>query len=355
MERITGAVIGCGRMGAFTSELMKKYGPKCLFPLSHIEALQEIPDMDLVAISDINKVSLEKAALKYEIDSCYQDYEILLKEKKIDILCIATRTSERIDIIKKAISHDIKAIHLEKPLCNSMEQLLEIKQLVNESRSLLSYGTIRRYLDIYKKAKTLVDSGKFGNLLQIQIDFGSAPLYWTHAHSVDLILFFAGKRNLRSVQAYMSNLEKGKEEYFIESDPIIEQACMYFDHGVIGNISKIPGMNVTLGCEKALITVKSNGSYITISDSLNNNPYLEFPGTIIQDDCDTPQGTYAAISSLKDRMRSAYSPDLNDHIFLGQRALFGFIQSALEGSRKIKLEEIHPKTFVKGKTGNLYA
>jgi len=355
MDKITSAVIGCGRMGAFTSKLTKKYGPKCWFPLSHIEALQAAPDIELIAISDINKSSLEKASFKYGLDSCYQDYKTLLKEEKIDILCVATRTIERTNVIKTAIMSNVKALHVEKPLCNSMEQLLELEHLVDESGSILSYGTLRRYLEIYKKAKALVDSGKFGKLIQIQVDHGSAPLFWTHPHSVDLILFFAGRRSLLSVQAYMSNIKKGKGAYYVESDPIIEQAGMYFDDGVVGTISKIPGMNVTLGCEKAVISVKSNGSYISVSDSPTNSPYHDYPGTIIKDDCDIPQGTCAAISFLKNRMQDQYCRGINEHIFLGQRALFGFVQSALENSKNVKINDIHSHIYVKGKTGELYA
>ena len=231
------------------STSMTRLGPKCWFPLSHIEALQADPEIELIGISDIDNSTLEKASLKYLVEDCYKDYEDLLRDKNIDILCVATRTLERTDVIKKAIESNITALHIEKPLCNSMKQLLELENLTKESESFLSYGTLRRYLDIYKKAKALVDSGKYGKLVQIQVDFGKAPLFWTHAHSVDVILFFAGQRNLLSIQAHLSELEKGDKQYYIESDPLIDQASMYFDDDLVGTISKIPGMNVTLGCE----------------------------------------------------------------------------------------------------------
>ena len=355
MDKINSAVIGCGRMGAFTSELMTKHGPKCWFPLSHIEALQADPEIELIGISDINKSTLKKASLKYHIESCYEDYEELLRDKNIDILCVATRTLERTNIIKKAIESNIKALHIEKPLCNSMEQMLELENLTEESESILSYGTLRRYLDIYKRAKALVDSGKYGKLMQIQVDFGRAPLYWTHAHSVDVILFFADRRNLLSVQAYMSELKKGDKQYFIESDPLIDQASMYFDDDVVGTISKIPGMNVTLGCEKAIISVKSNGEYISISDSSSNSPYYDYPETIIKDSYAKPQGTFAAISSLKKRIQNQFHPGINQHIFLGQRVLFGFVQSYLDDCKKIDISDIDQHIFIKGRNGDRLA
>ena len=48
METIDSAVIGCGRMGAFTSEIVTRYCPPCWMPLSHIQALLASDEISLV-------------------------------------------------------------------------------------------------------------------------------------------------------------------------------------------------------------------------------------------------------------------------------------------------------------------
>ena len=67
MEKIRSAVIGCGRMGAFSSELMLKSGPSCWFPLSHIEALMGFDVISIEAICDVNISLLERAKSRYDV------------------------------------------------------------------------------------------------------------------------------------------------------------------------------------------------------------------------------------------------------------------------------------------------
>ena len=42
-------VIGCGRMGAFTSKGVIKHAPDCWFPLSHIESFIAHPKIELIS------------------------------------------------------------------------------------------------------------------------------------------------------------------------------------------------------------------------------------------------------------------------------------------------------------------
>jgi scyllo-inositol 2-dehydrogenase (NAD+) len=358
MEKIKSAVIGCGRMGAFTSESVKKYSPKCWFPLSHVEALDLLKDTDLIAICDTNKSLLDKAKSLYQVKKTYRNYKELLDANEIELLCVATRTPERANIIKYAVNAGVRAFHLEKPLCNSMEQLNSLELIIQEKKIFLSYGALRPYINIYKKAKDLVDSGSYGKLMQIQVNFGKAPLYWTHPHSVDIILFFAGFNKLNEVQASLSNIHINKEKE-VESDPIIEQAAMYFDNGLVGTISKIGGMDVVLGCETATVTVKSDGECIVVSKPTGLNPYHVYPGVVTRDNTKTPQGTYAAIDSLLISLKSGSKQNEaiqnRERIFIGQRTLFGFVDSALKNSCIVPISKIDPNIVIKGKTGDLFA
>ncbi|MDB0053302.1 Gfo/Idh/MocA family oxidoreductase [Alphaproteobacteria bacterium] len=353
MEKIRSAVIGCGRMGAFSSDLMQKAGPKCWFPLSHIEALKEFNEISLDAICDVNPSLLEKARIRYSINHTYSDYYELFSNHEIDLLCVATRTPGRDKIIQIGIEHGVKAFHLEKPLCNSMTQLSKLESLVTSNNVCLSYGTLRRYLNIYQKAKDIVDSGKFGKLLQIQVNFGEAALLWTHPHSVDLILFFSGKRKLKAVQSHLSNVVFIRDN-IVESDPVIEQSMMYFDDGLVGSISKIPGMDVVLGCEKGVITVESNGRQIAIKQAFNGSPYFEYSKDLITDACNKSQGTYSAISNLLENLNKK-DYQKNQFVFLGQKVLFGFVDSHLNNGKLIDIDMVSDKIKVIGKTGIFYA
>ena len=61
------AVIGCGRMGAFTSEGVRKFAPECWFPLAHAEAIEAADGLDLVALCDPSEEGLARAAERCQI------------------------------------------------------------------------------------------------------------------------------------------------------------------------------------------------------------------------------------------------------------------------------------------------
>ena len=361
MAKIKSAVIGCGRMGAFTSDSVKLYSPKCWLPLSHVEALINCPETFLASICDTNLEFLSKAKTQYNIESNFEDYSKMLKATKPELLCIATRTIERTSIIKDAINAGVKAIHLEKPICNSMKQLDELSRLVKDNNTSLTYGTIRRYFYIYTKAKEIVDSGELGDLKEIEVNHGTAQLFWGHPHSVDIILFFAGFRNITSVEANLSNFVLGGEDDLILSDPQVDAAKIYFDDGCVGKITTRLGMDVTLYCSGGRIIVEGDGRRVVVHKTNNSEVYFEYPSEVFVKKDNKPEGTIAAIKHLVNRLRpdtvaaqSATTFD-QEHIFTGQRVLFGFTQSQLDGGVSVALNDIRSTIHVLGKTGKLYA
>ncbi len=361
MIKIKSAVIGCGRMGAFTSHSVKEHSPKCWLPLSHIEALITCPDTFVASICDTNPEFLGKAKLQYGIENDFEDYSKMLEVINPELLSIATRTLERTSIIKKAINAGVKAIHLEKPICNSKEQLDELSRLVKDHKIVLTYGTIRRYFDIYAKAQEIVRSGELGSLKEIEINFGPGQIFWGHPHSVDIILFFADYRNVTSVEANLSNVVLGVRDDLISSDPQIDEAKIYFDDGCVGKITTKPGLDVILHCSGGRIIVEGDGSRVVVRKLNNSMAYFEYPGQIFVKEGDRPEGTMAAIEQLVKQLRpdtfaTESTPAFDkDHIFMGQRVLFGFTQSHLDGGVSVALNDIRSTIHVLGKTGKFYA
>jgi len=360
MTKIKSAVIGCGRMGAFTSVSVKKYSPKCWLPLNHVEALIACPNTDLVSICDLNSKVLNKVKSQYDIENQFEDYIKMLEVIKPELLCIATRAIERSNIIKDAINYGVKAVHLEKPICNSIKQLNDLSKLVNDNNIALTYGTLRRYFDIYAKAKEIAESGRLGDLQEIEVSFGPAQLFWGQPHSVDIILFFAGLRNITSVKASLSNVVLGEDNDLISSDPQVDAAKIFFDDGCVGSITTKVGMDVTLHCSRGRIIVEGDGRRVVVRKLNNSMAYFEYPDEVIKEG-DRQEGTMAAIERLVDQLRpsknASNSAKIFDqkHIFLGQLVLFGFAQSHLDGGVSVALNEIRSTIHVLGKTGSLFA
>lgn len=358
--KIRSAVIGCGRMGAFTSAPVEKFAPRCWFPLSHVQAIQLHPELQLTALCDTDTTSLQLAAETYGISNTYTDFHCLIDEMKPELIGIATRTVGRAEIIRYAANSGVRALHIEKPLCNSMRELLILTEAFAKPGLFCTYGAIRRFFTVYQLARDLAHSGDYGELREIRVNAGRGALYWAHPHSVDLILFAARDQLVQSVQARLSNLEQGQSSLDIISDPFIDSASIYFDNGLAGHITRGLGHALVFSCSDAEIAVDNDGASISILARDGESPY--FRNDIYQKQNAGPrvEGTFAPISHLVrcvsgDPVERACNANLKLHILLGQRILFAMAQSHIEQSRLVRPQDVDPGFNILGKTGDKFA
>lgn len=333
------AIVGCGRMGAFTSEGVLRHAPKCWFPLSHSESVSAHGGMTIIALADTDYETLQKAAKCYGVKRTYSDLSRLLSENSLDLLCLATRTPGRADLIAMAYQNGVRAIHAEKPLCNSTQELYELSSLFEKEDFYFTWGAIRRYLQAYRQALDLVNSLEYGNLLEIRVNFGSSPLCWTHAHAFDLFTFIAQDRKLQSLHAKLRAYQTTPGKALcIETDPIIEYCVMEFEDGVNGFISQSPGADLVLTCERGEISVIDDGAAMVIRDCRRE----VYPKLVMLPITPTlaPTGTLAPISLLSDCIDGDHNSILINQkikrdIIQSQWMIFATILSHAEGGMKI--------------------
>lgn len=362
IKAINSVVIGLGRMGAFTSKKVKDYAPSCWFPLSHLEALKMIDEVNLVAVCDKSNELLKQVKQIYEPTSTFNDFNDMLEKTTIDLACVATRTPIRTKIITSCIRHGVKALHVEKPLCNSLDELVMLEATIKESGTILTYGAIRRHFEVYKMAKKMIDSGDYGELQQIEVAFGHSQLFWSHPHSVDLILFFAGHREFKSAQARLTELEFYYKDgsLVIESDPYVDNATLNFSNGLTAIITKNQGMDLVLSCSKGKIVVSGDGERIMSQVFIKDNPYLD-QIVSFEHKTDLPQGTYSALIETIKGLNSSDGSKLSvaecqsDYIFLGHRILFLLVQSHMNNSALKTMADLKEEMTILGKSGDLYA
>lgn len=354
--KIPAAVIGSGRMGAFTSASVRNYSPSYWLPLSHADALALHPDVALQAFCDIDPLAVERARQAHDVSQGFSDFGEMLAAIRPRLLGVATRTIGRTDIMEMAVREGVEALHVEKPLCNTVGELLRLEALLGRSDVHATLGTVRRHLDVYKVAGELARSGIYGDIVEIRGCFGAGALYWAHPHSVDLILHLAGERDVVGVQAHLSNVEHGDVRTQIISDPIVDFAMILFDDGVIAHIGRAPGMNVEIACERGSVTVLSDGHAIELLSFEGDNPYpvrSRFDGKV---DLLPPQGSFGPVAQLVsclkgDRDTLAANALIKRDMLRGQRILFAMVQSHLGNSTMVGLDDIDPALDIRAFTG----
>jgi scyllo-inositol 2-dehydrogenase (NAD+) len=351
MTQLRGAVIGCGRMGAFTSKLMLKWAPIFWHPLSHCEAIATHPNVDLVAVCDIDIKQIERVQKKFLGVSGFYNFKELIDNVKPDILGVATRTNDRTRIIEYAEIMGVRGLHLEKPLCNSVIELESIARIFESSKLVCTYGTLRRYLPIFLRARDLVRSGRFGPLLELQACFGSAPLMWSHPHSFDLLSFFAEDIEITSVSAHFKDEGVFRQGAFLDGDPIVKSVTIEFASGVTGLITQAGGHDVILTCRDGSVTVESGARRIRCRESLGEgDPYWD--SLAVDDFVGSSGGTALAIERLvlgiRDQTLKSIVEDKNA-ILAGQRALFASVQSHIEAGRAVSPRNLDPNLRISGR------
>ncbi len=344
-------------MGAEPSVRLEGKAPDGWLPISHVESILAIPSLELVGFCDSDTERLARLSKHYNVMHIYTNYIKLIDELKPDFLSIATRTKGRTDIIKYASENGVRVLYFEKPICNSIEQARQTLAIAAENNVLVGYGVNRRYHATYRKAREILRSGELGKIEHICVEHNSSNLLWAHPHSVDIILFFTESCDLEYVQGNCSFIDNYTAENFmhIDNDPIINHAFFKFKNGITASISPTRGLNTRITCEKGILTVYSDGTWLEIND-IHGTGYIN-NGRIVEVDTSISATVNAFLELLEIAKgnSSIENPITNDEIITGLIMLNGLTFSSLKGGIKVNPEDVPEQMVVTGKMGNWYA
>ena len=200
MKKINISIVGTGLMG-----------------LQHIKAISKSKKANLHSIVDISD-NAKKLSNKYKIP-LYSDVSSLLKSNQLDAVIVATpnqlHEKHTISFLKKKIP-----VLLEKPISDNIKSAKKIIISSKKNETPLLIGYHRRHNAIVSKVKTIIRSGKLGNIVSAnvlcwlykhkeyfketwRISRGGGPLGINLVHDIDMICYLLG--SIRYVQAFTTN------------------------------------------------------------------------------------------------------------------------------------------------------
>lgn len=353
-SRLRAAVIGCGRMGALTTERTRGSVPKIWMPLSHADAISSIDDLQLVAMCDTSAEQVSKAIDAHPGAVGYTDHLEMLDEVRPDVVGIATRTEGRCEIIRDCAIHGVCGIHAEKPLARSLVEAAIALTALREHGVGFTFGAVRRYMAPYVLARDVLQSGEIGELRQIVVEHGSDMLLWGHPHSVDLAGFFCPGKKVSRVQSRLRIEPKTVSRHGVDSDPIVDMAFLEFEHGVSAIITAGHGFNARIYGTSGSVTVVGDGTRVELRHKVAGRPYelehrdLPFSSTI----SGTQQAFLNLVSYINDGKATGLSVEDIEQV---HRVLFAMAISELERGTAINPVDVPPDFFVSGRFGDLYA
>ncbi len=155
-------------------------------------ANQKDMNFELVAVSDIWKLARERAAAAVEkacgskIDMVRNNEELYARND-IDAVLIATADFQH-------ARHGIEAVkagrdaYVEKPTAHRMDDARNFLAAVEGSKQVIAVGTQRRSTPAYIKAAEYIQSGKFGDIVMVEMSWNvNQPGRWRRPDVVPLL------------------------------------------------------------------------------------------------------------------------------------------------------------------------
>ncbi|MDD9268129.1 Gfo/Idh/MocA family protein [Paenibacillus sp. GCM10023248] len=267
MSKVKVAVIGAGSI----SEM-------------HLRSYQNNPDVELVAICDLNEERARTKAEKYGISRVFTDYRELLQDAGIDAVSICTWNNSHAPISIAALEAG-KNVLTEKPLCKTVEEALEVEKAVQRSGKTLQVGFVRRYASNTGIVKSFLDNGELGDIYYAKASCirrlgnpggwfadversGGGPLIDVGVHVIDLCWYLMGRPKVKSVsgntykrlgnRANVKNLAFYKAADYDATHNTVEDmanALIRFENGA----SILVDVSFTLHAKEDELTVKVYG------------------------------------------------------------------------------------------------
>ena len=262
-------LVGCGRIS-----------PK------HLSAIKTLPNTNLIAVCDIKEERAREAAKEYNC-KYYTNYDEMLKDKDIDMISICTPSGLHPEMVIKAANTG-KHVLTEKPMALNLKDAEEMINVCKEKNVKLFVVKQNRYNPPVIEAKKALDSGRFGDLilLNITVRWYRPKEYYDQdewrgtksmdggvfsnqaLHQLDLLRWFGGP--IKNVFAKIDNLNHPNIE--VEDTGV---AIVKFKNGALGVIEATT-CAYPKNLEGSLTILGSNGSVKIGGPAVNKMELWEF-------------------------------------------------------------------------------
>jgi len=153
-DRLNLGLIGAGSRGAFV-----------------MSVFQKDPTVTVSAICDVYEPNLERglstARKAGSSAKAYRNYKALLADKDVHAVLIATPEHWHARMVLDALAAG-KDVYVEKPLCRTPEEGVELIEAEQRSRQIVQVGMQRRSYDLYLQGRDVVASGALGKVRMVR-------------------------------------------------------------------------------------------------------------------------------------------------------------------------------------------
>ncbi len=139
----------------------------------HVDAYMKMPDVEIVAAADLVPGKAEAFMKEHGLENVhiYNSHKELLDNEDVDAVSVCTYNRTHAECAIYALNKGVHVL-LEKPMCVTIEEAVEIRKAEKASGKVLSIGFQPRFDPNMKMIKKIVESGELGKIYYIQTGGG---------------------------------------------------------------------------------------------------------------------------------------------------------------------------------------
>ena len=140
---------------------------------SHMDSYKRMPDVEIVAGADLVPGKAEAFFREFGMEGvrCYPSDKAMIDAEELDAVSICTYNRQHAPCAIYALEHGVNVL-LEKPMCVTTEEAVEIMRAEKKSGKVLSIGFQPRMDANMREIKRIVESGVLGKVYYIQTGGG---------------------------------------------------------------------------------------------------------------------------------------------------------------------------------------
>lgn len=155
------------------------YGPRFNMGSHHAGYIEQIPDMQVVAVCDLDEKQLEAAKEELPDIETYLDVSTMLEDSEPDLAIIITPHNTHAKLAVECLEAGTHVI-VEKPMCLSVDEANTMITAAEGNDVMLSVYHNRRWDADYLTICEVVDQGLIGEVFEVEVFKGNwqAPRGW---------------------------------------------------------------------------------------------------------------------------------------------------------------------------------
>lgn len=265
--------------------------------LVHLPILSKLDDVELVALTEINKNRLRTIGEKIPNAKRYTNYLEMLSNENLDAVIIATPTDTHAEIALECLKAK-KHVLIEKPIALNYVEAKEINSAAKKYKKNVMVGMNLRFRPDAMLMKSIINSGDLGELFYIKCSWlrkKSSTQKWflDKKHSgggviidlgivlLDLALWMFGDDKIEnvSVQKFNHTLKDIEESAIglirFENGQVIAFEVSWELHSETDSLSMVVhGTNGTAFLNPLRVYKRSESTYIDYTPSKANSPNI---------------------------------------------------------------------------------